>query len=228
MADNKINFSEPESAEPRRLRFFRQMIDAEGIRSQTAAELLDVTQVCYNMWLRADTMQLSNVYEMAEKLGYDLLIDIPDPEGVNVDDQFIKNVCVSAYTVGKQSLPNRLFFLLKAMKARDITRPKLAKLTGYPPYKFQYTFTRDDIGMDLLFKCVEAMGANLVISMKKRVAPVPDDNKSKVIFRLDTGEQFNYILHRYPVDDINDKNKRERAEQKREKKRLKELENNNE
>ena len=224
MADNKINFSAPESAEPRRLRFFKQMIDAEGLRSQTAAELLDVTQVCYNMWLRADTMQLSNVYEMAEKLGYDLLIDISDPEGVNVDDQIIKNVCVSAYTVGKQSLPNRLFFLLKAMKARDITRPKL---TGFPPYKFQYVFTRDDIGMDLLFKCVEAMGANLVINMKKRVVPVPDDNKPKVIFRLDTGEQFNYILHRYPVDDINDKNKRERTEQKKERKRLKELENNN-
>lgn len=222
MADNNTNFIDNESVEPRRLRFFKQLINAEGLKSQSAAEMMGVTQVCYNMWLRSDTMQLSKVYEMAEKLGYYLQIDIPDPEGVSVNDNAIKSVIVNAYTTGEQPFPNRLFFLLKAMKARKYTRPGLAKKMGYPSYKFQYLFSRDDISIDLLFKCVEAMGANLVINMKKREDRIPNDGRPKVIFNLETGNQFNYILPRYSVDDVNDKLKRERAEQKREQKLRKE------
>lgn len=220
MADNNTIFIDNESVEPRRLRFFKQMVDVEGLKSQSAAEMMGVTQVCYNMWLRSDTMQLSNVYEMAEKLGYDILIDIPDPDDKKVDDSTIKQICASAYLGGKQTIPNRLFFLLKAMKVRGVSRPELAKLMGFPSYKFQYVFSRDDISIDLLYKCVNALGANLVINMKKRVKPVPIDGKSKVIFNLETGDQFNYILQRYSIDDINDDLKRKRTEQKREQKQF--------
>ena len=49
---------------------------------------------------------------------------------------------------------------------------------------------------------------------------MPIDGKSKVIFNLETGDQFNYILQRYSIDDINDDLKRKRTEQKREQKQF--------
>ena len=49
MADNNTNFIDNESVEPRRLRFFKQMVDVEGLKSQSSAEMMGVTQVCQKM-----------------------------------------------------------------------------------------------------------------------------------------------------------------------------------